>query len=88
MRTAIYIDGFNLYYGSLKGTPYRWLDLREACRRALKAHHEFVLIRYFTAHITPRPIAPHDHGPEHQKLYLKALQVELDPSDWTGIEAC
>ena len=26
MRTIAYIDGFNLYYGLLKGTPYKWLD--------------------------------------------------------------
>ena len=26
MRTFIYVDGFNLYYGALKGTPWRWLD--------------------------------------------------------------
>lgn len=25
-RVGVYIDGFNLYYGSLKGTPYKWLD--------------------------------------------------------------
>ncbi|MBR4171680.1 MAG: hypothetical protein IKR48_08525 [Kiritimatiellae bacterium] len=23
MRTIVYVDGFNLYYGALKGTPYR-----------------------------------------------------------------
>ncbi len=22
----MYTDGFNFYYGSLKGTPYKWLD--------------------------------------------------------------
>ncbi len=27
LRTRVYIDGFNLYYGCLKGTPYKWLDL-------------------------------------------------------------
>lgn len=27
LRTRIYIDGYNLYYGCLKGTPYKWLDL-------------------------------------------------------------
>lgn len=27
MLTTIYIDGFNLYYGALKGTPYKWLDI-------------------------------------------------------------
>jgi 6-hydroxy-3-succinoylpyridine 3-monooxygenase len=27
LRTRAYIDGYNLYYGCLKGTPYKWLDL-------------------------------------------------------------
>ena len=27
LRTRIYIDGFNLYYGCLRQTPYKWLDL-------------------------------------------------------------
>lgn len=27
LRTRVYIDGYNLYYGCLKGTPYKWLDL-------------------------------------------------------------
>ncbi len=27
MRTYIYVDGFNLYYGALKGTAWKWLDL-------------------------------------------------------------
>ena len=27
MRTFIYADGFNLYYGALKGTAWKWLDL-------------------------------------------------------------
>ncbi len=28
-RAIVYVDGFNLYYGSLKKTPYRWLHLAE-----------------------------------------------------------
>ena len=27
MKTTLYIDGFNLYYGVLKGSPYKWLDV-------------------------------------------------------------
>ena len=27
LRTRIYIDGYNFYYGCLKGTPHKWLDL-------------------------------------------------------------
>ena len=26
MRAFVYVDGFNLYYGALKGTPWKWLD--------------------------------------------------------------
>jgi 6-hydroxy-3-succinoylpyridine 3-monooxygenase len=27
LRTNIYVDGFNLYYGALRKTPYRWVNL-------------------------------------------------------------
>jgi len=27
LRTAIYIDGYNLYYGRLRDTQYKWLDV-------------------------------------------------------------
>ena len=26
-RTAVYIDGYNLYYGRLRGSDYKWLDV-------------------------------------------------------------
>jgi site-specific recombinase XerD len=26
-RTIVYIDGFNLYYRALRGTPHKWLDI-------------------------------------------------------------
>lgn len=27
LRTRVYVDGYNFYYGCLKGTCYKWLDL-------------------------------------------------------------
>jgi transposase len=27
MKTSVYVDGFNLHYGAIKGTPYKWLNL-------------------------------------------------------------
>ena len=27
MITFFYVDAFNLYFGSCRGTPYKWLDL-------------------------------------------------------------
>ncbi len=36
METTIYIDGYNLYYGCLKYSPYKWLDLVELFTRHIK----------------------------------------------------
>jgi hypothetical protein len=33
--TNVYIDGFNLFYGALRKTPYRWLDLQKLCQLLL-----------------------------------------------------
>lgn len=70
MRVNVYVDGFNLYYGALKGTPYRWLDLHSLCRRLLP-RDEINRIRYFTARVAARPDDP--DGPVRQDAYLRAL---------------
>jgi hypothetical protein len=31
-RTIVYIDGFNLYYRALRGTPHKWLDIAKIGR--------------------------------------------------------
>jgi uncharacterized LabA/DUF88 family protein len=72
MRTNIYIDGFNLYYGCLKGTPYRWLDLRALCQRLLPSH-QIHRIRYFTAKLTARAADPSQ--PVRQEAYLRAIKT-------------
>lgn len=28
--TYVYVDGFNLYFGALKRTPFKWFDLAVA----------------------------------------------------------
>ena len=47
-KTNVYIDGFNLYYGAVKDTPYKWLDLAAFCGRLLPKH-DVRHIRDFTA---------------------------------------
>jgi hypothetical protein len=69
-RTNVYVDGFNLYYGALKGTPYKWLDL-DALFRMLLPQHDIRRIRYFTALTQPRDNDPHIHV--RQQAYLRAL---------------
>ena len=50
-RTNVYIDGFNLFYGALKGSEYKWLDLEALCRQLLPKD-SIHRIRYFTAKVT------------------------------------
>ncbi|WP_433179980.1 NYN domain-containing protein [Actinoallomurus sp. CA-150999] len=70
MLVNVYVDGFNLYYGCLKGTPYKWLDL-DALSRRLLPDDRIHRIRYFTARISPRPDDPQCH--QRQQYYLRAL---------------
>jgi len=53
MKVNVYIDGFNLYYGAVKGTPYRWLNLAEMCRLPLP-RDQILQIKYFAALVNPR----------------------------------
>jgi hypothetical protein len=69
--TNVYVDGFNLYYGCLKGTSHKWLDLDALCRTLLP-NNQLHRIRYFTARVKVRddPLAP-----VRQDLYLQALST-------------
>jgi uncharacterized LabA/DUF88 family protein len=70
MRTNVYVDGFNLYYGCLRNTPFKWLDLAALCRHVLPKltiQH----IRYFTAHV--RAPANDPGKPQRQQTYIRAL---------------
>jgi uncharacterized LabA/DUF88 family protein len=71
-KTIVYIDGFNFYYGCVKGTPYKWLDLSKLCSLLLPGH-QIVAIKYFTAPVKPRP---NDlEQPARQKIFLRALRT-------------
>lgn len=71
-RTSVYVDGFNLYYGALKATSYRWLDLHALCTKLLPGS-SIHRIRYFTARVSPRP-GNLDQA-QRQQTYLRALQA-------------
>ena len=71
MRTAIYIDGWNFFYGMLKGTPWKWLDPKELCRHMLPQACEIVAITYCTTLVTEREAS------KRQKVYLRALTARI-----------
>jgi hypothetical protein len=64
-RSIIYVDGFNLYYGAVRGTPHKWLDL-EKYFRFVRKDDEIIAIRYFTAMVQ-------GPGRLRQREYLRAL---------------
>ena len=72
MRTRVYVDGFNLYYGALKGTPFKWLNPVDLARRVLPAGYVVDKLLYFTAHVS----GVSDPGaPARQHAYIAALRT-------------
>jgi hypothetical protein len=65
LRTIVYIDGFNFYYGAVRGTPYKWLDM-EKCFLKLRPDDDIRQIWYFTALVDGSKGA-------RQQIYLRAL---------------
>ena len=70
--TSVYVDGFNLFYGALRRTPHRWLDIDRWCRLLLP-NNDIQTIKYFTALVSERPGDPDQ--PVRQQLYLRALNT-------------
>jgi hypothetical protein len=77
MKTNIYIDGFNLYYGLFNNRkrqlPWKWLDLQSLATRLLPQRMTLNRIRYFTADVVERPNDPDQ--PARQQIYLRALST-------------
>ncbi len=88
LRTRIYVDGYNLYYGCLKGTPYKWLDPLRLFDQVLAsilyqvdgAPAQFALdplaIKYFTAPIL-KNFAKAPDSVSSQAQYHAALRGHL-----------
>jgi uncharacterized LabA/DUF88 family protein len=75
MRTYVYVDGFNLYYGALKDTKYKWLDLKALFTAILRPQNQIQRIKYYTARVSARPDDP--DAPTWQDIYLRALALHI-----------
>lgn len=69
-RVAVYVDGFNLYFGlkATSGRRHLWLDLQALSRRLLRQGQTLEYVTYFTARVR-------DNGGSQQRQadYLDAL---------------
>jgi 6-hydroxy-3-succinoylpyridine 3-monooxygenase len=64
-RSIVYIDGFNFYYGAVKGTPHKWLNLQKYFE-LLRQDDDLQKIWYFTAKVSGDQLA-------RQETYFDAL---------------
>ncbi|KAA6458741.1 NYN domain-containing protein [Acidobacteria bacterium AB60] len=72
IKTNVYVDGFNLYYGAAKNTPFKWVNLAALCTNiipGLNIHR----LRYFTAFVKPLPSDPRKRV--RQEIYIRALKT-------------
>jgi 6-hydroxy-3-succinoylpyridine 3-monooxygenase len=88
LRTRVYIDGYNLYYGCLKSSQYKWLDLRALIEcilpsilfqpngERLQYAFQRPAIKYFTAPIL-RAFAQSDDSVSCQHNYHIALRGHI-----------
>jgi hypothetical protein len=88
LRTRVYIDGYNLYYGCLKKSPHKWLDVRALTQRILanipygrdgvpmRYRLQTPAIKYFTADIL-KAFARSDDSAPCQEHYHSALSGHL-----------
>lgn len=72
-KVAIYIDGFNFYYGLRESLPepYKWLDWMLLANKLIhKQKQQVKSVKYFTARITGD-----DDKRRRQSTYLEALRA-------------
>lgn len=81
MKTRVYIDGYNLYYGCLKNTSYKWLDIVRLVEEfilptSVPSHYDLpsIDIRYFTAPISGKA-AQDDNSVKDQANYHRAIEA-------------
>lgn len=74
MRTIVYVDGYNLYYGVLRKTAFKWLDLFGLFQdHVLDSQAQLVEVRYYTAPVLGR-MCDDIESPQRQRQYLQALR--------------
>lgn len=91
MRTIAYVDGYNLYYGCLKNTPYKWLDLFRLIEQILNIQNpnaQLVQVKYFTAPVKAKISSRGEQAAQAQSAYHRALEsrgVEIHQG-WHSLE--
>ena len=84
-RTAIYIDGYNLYYGRLRNSSHKWLDVVVLFERIVAIQDpssEVVFVNLFTAPALAKFATHGKASVEAQQAYHRALQLRPPDHVW------
>lgn len=74
MKTIVYVDGYNLYYGLLRKSQYKWLDLYKLFNEyVLNPSADLLEVRYYTAPVLGK-ISDDPNSQQRQRKYLQALR--------------
>ena len=74
IRTIVYVDGFNFYYGALKNSPYcKWINPVKLCEQILDKNHKYMGLKYFSAVVSDTPNDPLKS--RRQQIYFRALKT-------------
>ena len=71
--TAVYIDGFNFYYGAARPHGIRWVDLRRMAQRILGRRHAVEQVFLYTAPLHDR--VSDGRAAWRHDLFLRALRA-------------
>jgi len=77
MDTVVYIDGYNLFYGRLRNTPFKWLDLFKLFQSITKIQDpssRIIKIKYFTAPVKANFSSHGQLSAKSQNSYHRALE--------------
>ncbi len=77
MQTIAYVDGYNLYYGLLRNTSHKWLDIVRLITHICYVQNpqaRIVAVKYFTAPVKPSVSTRGDIAQHSQDKYHRALQ--------------
>ena len=72
MKTNVYIDAGNLYYGLLRNNKSaKWLDPLAFARALIRSDHVLGTVKFYTARVRTYPYDA--ESAERQRIYLRAL---------------
>jgi uncharacterized LabA/DUF88 family protein len=74
LRTIVFVDGYNLYYGLLRKSKLKWLDLYALFNdHVLDDKAKLLEVRYYTAPVLGR-MSDDPQSTQRQRQYIQALK--------------